>query len=249
MNQLPPHVHVFDTRAAMGAAAASDVADELRARLNAQERVRMVFAAAPSQAEMLDALVAAEGIDWSRVDAFHMDEYLGLPEGAPERFAQWLIRNLFDRVGFGSVTLIDGDADPGGAARDYAALLDEAPIDIVCCGIGVNGHIAFNDPPVADLRDPLDVKVVELDAACRQQQVADDCFATVEDVPTHAITLTVPRLLRADRLFCVVPGALKADAVRATFTEPVGTAWPSTVLRLHPQCTFYFDADAARLLR
>jgi glucosamine-6-phosphate deaminase len=240
-----PVIRVFDDRQAMGRAAAADVAAELRRRLAAQAGVRMVFAAAPSQQEMLDHLVAADGIDWSRVTAFHMDEYLELAEDAPERFAAWLRTALFDRLPFAAVHTIEPGDDPQATAARYADLLGEAPIDVVCCGIGQNGHLAFNDPPVADFADPLDVKVVELDEACRRQQVDDECFARLEDVPRRALTLTVPRLLRADRIFCVVPGALKRDAVVNALTAPLSPAHPATALRTHPDVTLYLDADSA----
>ncbi|MBD8064551.1 glucosamine-6-phosphate deaminase [Devosia sp. PTR5] len=228
----------------MGAAAAQDIANALRAALSRQPNVRMVFAAAPSQAQMLEALCAADGIDWGRVTAFHMDEYIGLPPEAPQRFANWLDQNLFERVPFGQVHRIVPGADPDTAAASYAQLLAEAPIDFICLGIGVNGHIAFNDPPVADFSDPLDVKVVMLDAQCRQQQVDDDCFASFEDVPRQAITLTVPRLLRAGRLFCVVPGQFKRNAVQATLHGPVSTECPASILRQHPDCTLYLDRES-----
>jgi glucosamine-6-phosphate deaminase len=240
-----PRLRVFDQRAAMGRAAADDVADELRRRLASQPGVRMVFAAAPSQSDMLEHLVAADGVDWSRVTAFHMDEYLGLPEGAPERFAEWLRAAVFDRLPFAAVHTLEPGDDPEADAAAYAALLAEAPIDVVCCGIGQNGHLAFNDPPVADLDDPLDVKVVELDDACRRQQVDDDCFARLEDVPRRALTLTIPRLLRADRIVCVVPGESKRDAVVASLTAPVSAANPATALRTHPDVTLYVDAGSA----
>ncbi|GAB3418058.1 glucosamine-6-phosphate deaminase [Flindersiella endophytica] len=241
------NVQTFPNRESMGRAAAADVADEIRARLDADPRagVRMIFAAAPSQQEALDALVAEQDIDWSRVTAFHMDDYVGLPAGAPERFANWLRAALFDKLPFQAVHLIDPDKEPEQAAADYAAELAAAPIDIVCLGIGVNGHIAFNDPPVADLNDPLDVKVVELDDVCRTQQVDDGCFPAFDDVPTHAITLTVPRLLNAARLFCVVPGPAKAAAVRKTLNDKIGTACPATALRTHEACTLYLDKDSA----
>jgi glucosamine-6-phosphate deaminase len=238
-------VRVLPTRAAMGQAAAAEVADELRQRLSRSVNVRMVFAAAPSQSEMLDALVAQPGIDWGRVTAFHMDEYIGLEQSASQRFGVWLQERLFRRVPFGRVHLIEPDPDPGVSIREYAARLNEATIDIVCLGIGVNGHLAFNDPPVADLTDPLDVKIVELDDICRQQQVDDGCFPTFGDVPTHAVTLTIPRLLRADRLFCVVPGPAKRNAVRATLNDPVGEACPATALRTHRDCTLYLDPESA----
>lgn len=237
-------VQSFATRALMGEAAAQDIANALREALARQQNVRMVFAAAPSQAQMLASLCAAEGIDWTRVTAFHMDEYIGLAPDAPERFAKWLDTNLFDRVPFAQVHHIVPEPDASAAAARYAQLLAAAPIDFVCLGIGVNGHIAFNDPPVADFADPLDVKVVTLDEQCRQQQVDDDCFANFDDVPEQAITLTVPRLTRAGRLFCVVPGQLKRDAVRASLYGPISTECPASILRQHPDCSLYLDAES-----
>jgi glucosamine-6-phosphate deaminase len=237
-------IATFKTRDAMGRAAAADVATALRDRLARQRTVRMVFAAAPSQSEFLDALVAERGIDWQRVTAFHMDEYLGLAVTAPERFGAWLTQYLFSRLPFGAVHLIGGEADPEREAARYAGLLAEAPIDIVCLGIGVNGHLAFNDPPVADLHDARQVKIVELDDICRQQQVDDGCFATFDDVPTHAITLTIPRLLHADRLFCVVPGAAKRTAVERALFGAIEMACPASALRTHPHCQLYLDQDS-----
>lgn len=228
----------------MGMRAAADVAIELRRRLATQDGVRMIFAAAPSQAEMLACLIEADGIDWSRVTAFHMDEYIGLDAAAPQRFALWLKRTIFDRLPFKAVHLLEPGEDPEGAANDYAERLSEAPIDIVCLGIGANGHLAFNDPP-ADFQDRTDVRLVELDLACRQQQVDDDCFAALADVPTMALTLTIPRLLRADRLFCVVPGAIKRDAVARAFNGPIDGGCPATALRLHANCQLYLDPESA----
>ena len=238
-------IAISETRDAMGRSAASDIAAALRERLARQDRVRMVLAAAPSQAEMLDALVSERDIDWRRVIAFHMDEYLGLPAHAPERFGVWLTRHFFSRVPLGAVHLIGQESNPDREAARYTALLAEDPIDIVCLGIGVNGHLAFNDPPVADLRDPKQVKIVELDAICRQQQVDDKCFAILDDVPTHAITLTIPRLLDAHQLFCVVPGAAKRAAVEQSLYGPIGAACPASALRTHPRCTLYLDRVSA----
>jgi glucosamine-6-phosphate deaminase len=235
-----PRVRSFPDRAAMGAAAAADVAEELRVRLAGQDAVRMIFAAAPSQSDMLDRLVATPDIDWSRVTAFHMDEYLGLPPDAPARFANWLDRAIFTRLPFAEVHRIDPEA----GAATYAKSLAEAPIDVVCLGIGQNGHLAFNDPPVADLDDPEDVKIVELDRTCRQQQVDDGAFPTFEDVPTHAITLTLPRLLDARKLFCVVPGAAKRHAVERALNAPISAADPATALRTHRDVTLYLDAES-----
>lgn len=239
-----PLVRVFPDRRQLGISAAHAIARELRSRLAHQPEVRVVFAAAPSQEEMLQALAAEPDLDWQRVVAFHMDEYIGLPQGASQSFYQWLRVTLFDRVSVGRVHALVPDDDPEVCTREYAALLAAAPIDLVCLGIGVNGHLAFNDPPVADLADSLAVKVVELDEVCRQQQVDDGCFATLAEVPTRAVTLTIPRLLAADRLVCVVPGGRKRDAVRRALQDPVGAACPATALRTHPNCSIYLDAES-----
>ncbi|GAB3919478.1 glucosamine-6-phosphate deaminase [Microlunatus endophyticus] len=241
-------LRIFPDREQLGVAAAADIADELRAVLQAQRAARVIFASAPSQSETLAALAQEPGIDWSKVTAFHMDEYLGLPADAPQKFATWLRTTIFDRVPLGAVHYIDAEGLEQESADAYAALLEEAPIDIVCLGIGVNGHIAFNDPPVADFNDPALVKIVDLDEKSRVQQVQDGLFATVDDVPERAITLTVPMLMSGKRLFCMVPGELKAEALRATVNEWVSTNWPSTILRTHPRCTVYADTDAASLI-
>lgn len=242
-------IHVFDSRRDMGIAAAHDIAERLRASIADQGRARVVFAAAASQADALDELAVAPGIDWGVVEAFHMDEYLGLDPADPAGFGNWLRRHLFDRVRPGHVHFIEPGEDPDQTARAYAEALASAPIDLVVCGIGANGHIAFNDPPVADFNDPLDVKVVELDLACRTQQVDDGAFPTVNDVPTHAITLTVPRLLNSGAMVCIVPGESKREAVTAALTGPETTACPASVLRRHPDITYYFDAEAGRDVR
>lgn len=241
-------IAVFDDRDRMGEAAARDIAAALREVLDERGSARLMFAAAPSQSETLAALVCEPGIDWGRVTAFHLDEYLGLAPDAPQRFGSWLRDALFDRLPFGAVHTIDTRLDPADAVTRYADLLAEAPIDIVCLGIGVNGHLAFNDPPVARFDDDRLVKVVCLDETCRRQQVADGCFPTLEEVPPTAITVTIPAILGARRLFCMVPGSMKAEALRATIVDPISTACPSTVLRTHPACSIYADAEAAALL-
>ena len=236
---------IFPTRQEMGVAAAVAAADCLRRSLLDQEIVRAIFAAAPSQNEMLAALIEADGIDWNRVEAFHMDEYIGLSAVAPQRFARFLKDRLFDHLPFRAVHLID----PENAApvERYEKLLKSAPIDLVCLGIGENGHLAFNDPPVADFADPVWVKVVALDLACRQQQVNDGCFATLDDVPQQAITLTIPALLSGKRLICTVPGPTKREAVFRTLNDPISTACPATVLRTHDACTLFLDAQSANI--
>lgn len=238
---------VYDSRMEMGAAAANDIAATMVAHLARKPRIRMMFAAALSQSEALAALVAVPGLDWSRVEAFHMDEYIGLAPNAPQRFAAWLDLHLFSKVPFGAINAIRPEtfATPDACAADYAARLAAAPLDIVCLGIGVNGHLAFNDPPVADFQDPHAVKIVELDDVCRQQQVDDACFATFSAVPTHALTVTIPALLSAQEMICVVPGIAKRNAVRATLQGPISTACPASILRTHQNCRLYLDRYSA----
>ena len=209
----------------------------------------MIFAAAPSQSEVLASLVADKSIEWSRVNAYHMDEYIGLDKEAPQGFGNFLKAHIFGKVPFKSVNYIDITAtDPDAEAERYGKLLDENPTDIVVMGIGENGHIAFNDPPVADFKDTKTVKPVKLDEICRQQQVNDGCFATIDDVPTHALTLTVPTLTRAPYLFCIVPAATKAWAVRETLNGSIDEHCPASVLRTHDNAILYIETESAKLL-
>lgn len=234
-------VSVHPDRRALGEAAGAAVAACMR---KLPGRVRMVFAAAPSQNETLETLARAMDLDWSRVTAFHMDEYAGLAKDAPQAFSRYLREHLFDLVHPGEIHLIDGLNDPARECGRYAALIKEAPIDIVCLGIGENGHLAFNDPPVADFKDPRGVKEVELDEACRRQQVNDGCFPALDAVPRRAITLTIPALTTAAHLFCSVPGPRKREAVRRTLEGPISPLCPATALRSHPDCTLYLDRDS-----
>ena len=228
----------------MGREAARVIAMDMRRRLATQRNVRVIFAAAPSQSPMLEALRLEPGIDWQRVTAFHMDEYLGLPVHAPQLFSKWLLEAIFNHLPMGEIHLLVPASDAGATASAYARKLDEAPIDIVLAGIGVNGHLAFNDPP-ADLNDTASVKIVELDETCRQQQVNDGCFATRSQVPTQALTLTIPRLLASDRIFCCVPGAAKKQSVLRTLNDPISGACPSTALRQHQHCLLFLDPESA----
>lgn len=239
----------FDDRPAMGKAAADAVTAKIRELLSQQETVNMIFAAAPSQNEFLEALVGQVGIEWERINAFHMDEYIGLPKDAPQRFGQFLNERLFANVPFRSVNYLDGNADNvQEECLRYTDLLAHYPTDIVCMGIGENSHIAFNDPHVADFNDGAKVKVVDLDLACRQQQVNDGCFAELETVPTHALTLTIPALMAAPFIFCMVPGSNKAAAVRHTLNAEISPQYPSTILRTHPDATLFIDRESANLL-
>jgi glucosamine-6-phosphate deaminase len=240
-------VRVYPDRPAMGEAAAADVARAMLAAIEAQGRVRMAFAAAPSQNEFLAALASNPDIPWEKVTAFQLDEYVGLPADAPETFGNFLRSHLFDAVNPGELHLIGATATAAEAearAAEYAALIGDDPLDITCIGIGENGHLAFNDPPVADFDDPKAVKMVELDRMCRQQQVNDGAFPTFDDVPTHAITLTIPTLVAGKVVPCMVPGPSKRAAVDAALNGPITTACPASILRTVPACTLYLDTDS-----
>lgn len=238
------NVRVYSDRRQLGTAAGREAAEAIRNRLNEKKHVRIVFAAAPSQNEFLEQLRQEEGIDWKRITAFHMDEYIGLPQGSPQRFSEFLKRGIFEQVFPGTVHLIDGSEGVEAECRRYAELLLEARIDFVFLGIGENGHIAFNDPPEADFADPETVKAILLEEACRQQQVNDGCFPTMDAVPTHAMTLTIPALMSAAQLFCMVPGPTKRQAVSDSLKMLISTACPATILRTHPNCTLYVDRES-----
>ncbi len=242
-------IRAYPTRAEMGAAAAAEVSAKIRALLAEKPFLRMVFAAAPSQEDFLQVLRADDSIDFSRIVAFHLDEYVGLAKDAPPGFGNFLRARLFDRVTFRQVHFMDGLApDIAAECRRYGALLNEAPPDIACIGIGENAHLAFNDPPVADFADRDAVKVVELDQVCRVQQVHDGCFTRLEQVPTHALTMTIPAILAAAHIYSIVPAKTKANAVYHSLNDPISTAWPASVLRRCPGAVLYLDADSAARL-
>jgi 6-phosphogluconolactonase/Glucosamine-6-phosphate isomerase/deaminase len=242
-------VSIHLSRAAMGAAAAERAARLIKEVAGRRGTVNMVFAAAPSQDEFLAALAAAPDLPWDRVVAMHMDEYIGLGPDAPQRFARYLDDRLFLKLPFRRVYRLDSAAaDPSAECERYAAILAANPVDIVCMGIGENGHIAFNDPPVADFRDPKAVKIVALEKRCREQQVHDLCFARLQDVPERAMSLTVPTLMGAAHLVCVVPGPLKAQAVKDMLRGEVTTACPASILRTHPDAELFLDEASAGLL-
>jgi len=242
-------VKIYDTRAEMGAGAAADIHAKMLELLAEKDEINMIFAAAPSQNETLAALLTYKDIDWTRVNAFHMDEYIGLPADAPQRFGNYLRDHIFAHAPFKSVNYIDCSSTKEAECARYTELLKKYPTDIVCMGIGENAHIAFNDPGVADFNDPATIKAVPLDDVCRQQQVNDGCFAKFDDVPTHALTLTVPTLFRGGALFCSVPAPTKANAVKEMLTtDKIDEHCPAAILRLHDCATLYCDADSASLL-
>lgn len=240
------HVRVFDTRKAMGDCAGQEACACIKQLLSTKESINVMFAAAPSQNETLAALLTDPDIAWERINAFHMDEYVGLDPAHPAGFRNFLKRAIFDLKPFKSVNLLNGNADDIAAeAARYDRLLRENPLDVCLLGVGENGHIAFNDPPVADFADPTYVKIVELEERCRVQQVNDGCFEHVDQVPTHALTVTIPGLTAAGAMFCSVPAITKAEAIERMIRGDISTACPATILRKHPHAALYTDADAA----
>lgn len=242
-------VRIYPSRVSLGVAAASEAGNRIISLLEQQPVVNIIFAAAPSQQEFLEALITIPGIAWERVNAFHMDEYVGLPADAPQRFGNFLRERIFGKVPFGAVYYLDGNAaDLPAECSRYAALLEQYPVDIVNMGIGENAHIAFNDPHVADFNDPVLVKVVDLDQPCRQQQVNEGNFPTLADVPAYALTLTVPALMRGRYIFCMTPGERKAAAAYHTVHDAVNETYPSTALRTHDAAILFLDKDSAQQL-
>ena len=244
------HVNVYDTRDEMGISAAKDIKSAILELFSTKEEINMIFAAAPSQNEVLASLANDKEIPWERVNAFHMDEYIGLSADAPQGFGNFLKRSIFGIAPFKSVNYIRIDApDADAECKRYSDLLKNNPTDIVVLGIGENGHIAFNDPPFAEFNDKALVKTVKLDEVCRNQQVNDGCFAEINDVPTHAITLTVPTLMAGKQLFCIVPAKTKANAVYATVNGEITESCPASIMRTHDSVTLYLDADSSSLLK
>jgi glucosamine-6-phosphate deaminase len=242
-------VKILENRQLMGNLAAQTVGKKIRELLNLKDEINIIFASAPSQNEFLTALLEEKNIQWERVNAFHMDEYADLPGDAPKSFGYFLKVRLFDNIPLKSIHYLDGNApDLDAECSRYAKLLTQHPTDIVCMGIGENCHLAFNDPHVAFFDDPLIVKQVELDLACRQQQVNDGCFDTLELVPKNALTVTIPALFKAGFAYCIVPGEKKAEAIYHTIEDEIQELYPSTILRTHPNAVLFIDkASAGRL--
>ncbi|WP_200837584.1 6-phosphogluconolactonase [Ruania rhizosphaerae] len=247
-----PVTDELETRVTMGAtvadaarAAAQHAAEAIIGAVQARGSARVVFASAPSQEAMLAELSGDERIDWTKVTSFHMDEYLDLAMDRPQAFGQWLADRLpltalpgFERI------RADADDSTAEIAR-YSTLITQAPIDVTCLGVGVNGHIAFNEPAIADFADPAWVREVTLDVVSRQQQVDDGLFTSVDEVPTRALTLTVPALTSAATMVCTVLGRQKAHAVARALTGPVETACPASRLQEHPGARWFVDSEAA----
>jgi glucosamine-6-phosphate deaminase len=241
------HVRLFDTRSQMSAAAAERGAAVIRDAIARAGAARVVAATAASQLEFLASLAAAPDVDWTRVELFHLDEYIGLPASHPASFRGLLRTHLIDKTGITRHHLLDGDADPAAVRVSVGRAVASLPIDVAFVGIGENAHLAFNDPPADfDTTDPY--LVVALDEACRRQQVGEGWFARLEDVPTHALSMSVRQILAAQEILVIVPDARKAAAVRATLLEEISPNVPASILRTHPNVTLFLDAPAASAL-
>jgi glucosamine-6-phosphate deaminase len=241
-------VEVHPSKDELGAAAARRAADRVRQAIADRGRARLIIGTGPSQNEVIASFMASE-IDWPRVEAFHMDEYVGISAGHPASFRHWLRERVANAAPLRAVHYLEGDAsDVERECLRYAELLAEAPIDVCFIGFGENGHIAFNDPHVADFADPVAVKQVEMDRQCRAQQVGEGHFPSMDDVPRHALTLTCPTLFAARTLVCSVPDRRKAEAVRAALHGPVATACPASIVRTHPDAALFLEPGSASLL-
>jgi glucosamine-6-phosphate deaminase len=239
-------LEVYPNRKAAGAAASQAAAVALKELGLDRGSIGVIFATGASQVDTLEALTEIEGLPWERVRGFHMDEYIGIDPEHPASFRRYLRERLTQKVRMQEFSDVDGSApNPEQVGRDYAAKLASANPQLCFLGIGENGHLAFNDPAVANFEDPLDVKIVQLDTVCRKQQAAEGWFKSFEEVPEAAITITIPALLRVPKLIVSVPGSRKAEIMRRTLEEPISSRCPATILRTHPDATVYLDIDSA----
>jgi len=241
-------IKVFNDKVSLGKAAAEQAAAAIRRAIEENGQARIVAATAASQLEFLDALTKMPGIDWQKVETFHLDEYVGLPVTHPASFRKMLLEQLIRKTGMTRYHLLEGDtADLVQAMREVSKDLASAPIDIAFLGIGENGHIAFNDPP-ADFETEVPYIIVELDEACRRQQVGEAWFTDISQVPKRAISMSVRQILKAKEILAVAPDTRKAQAVKLCFEGSISPMKPSSILRAHPNATIYLDKNSASLL-
>jgi glucosamine-6-phosphate deaminase len=241
-------VRILPDKRVLGQTAAADAAALLRATIAARGRANVVAATGAAQFEFLAALVSTPGIDWAKTVFFHLDEYVALPDTHPASFRRFLRERIADRVHPGAFHYIAGDAaDPAAECRRLGELIRRHPIDVSFVGIGENGHLAFNDPP-ADFQTQEPYIVVELDEACRRQQLGEGWFPTFADVPRRAISMSIAQVLRTDRILCIVPDARKAKAVKASLQGGISPDRPASALQGHPATTVYLDPDSSALL-
>jgi glucosamine-6-phosphate deaminase len=240
-------LRVFEDKRSLGRAAAERAGAAIRGAINEGGLARIVVATGASQLEFLDALTQKKDIDWQRVEMFHLDEYIGLPVTHPASFCKYLLENFIQKTGITKYHLVDGEGDAREVVRRAGESLSAAPIDIAFVGIGENGHLAFNDPP-ADFESQEAYLIVELDEACRRQQVGEGWFADILEVPRKAISMSVRQIMKAREILAVVPDARKAEAVRLCFEGKIGPMAPASILRTHAEATVYLDRESAGLL-
>lgn len=241
------NVKVFSNKRSLGEAAADQAAAAIRNAIRDRGRARIVAATAASQAEFLEHLTASEGIDWRLVEAFHLDEYIGLPVTHPGSFRKMLLEQLVNKTGIIHYHLLDGDGDAPAVVRRVSQAIASAPIDIMFLGIGENAHLAFNDPP-ADFETEEPYLIVNLDEACRRQQVGEAWFTDISQVPKRAISMSVRQILKAKELLAVAPDSRKAQAVKACVEGEISPMAPASILRTHLNATVYLDTNSAALL-
>jgi glucosamine-6-phosphate deaminase len=240
-------IKVFSDKIQLGQAAARQAASAIRRAITERGRARVIAATGASQFEFLEALTKTPGIDWAKVEMFHLDEYVGLPSAHPASFRKYLLERFIEPAGIANYHLIDGEADPYEVCKRLGEKISEAPIDIAFVGIGENGHLAFNDPP-ADFETDEPYIVVDLDEACRRQQVGEGWFAGMDDVPKRAISMTVKQILKAREIVCIAPEARKAQAVKNCFEKEINPRFPASILRIHSDTTVYLDVESSSLL-
>lgn len=240
-------VRVFEDKISLSSAAADQASAAVRRAILDRGCARIIVATGASQLDFLDALIKAENIDWQRVEMFHLDEYIGLPITHAASFRKYLLERLIHKVKIAKYHLLDGSGDPGEVVGRVGAALQSAPVDIAFVGIGENGHLAFNDPP-ADFQTENSYLIVELDEACRRQQVGEGWFADISEVPRRAISMSVRQILKAKEIICIVPDARKAPAVKLCFEGEVSPMAPASILRRHSAATIYLDSESASLL-
>ena len=241
------HVKTYIDRSTMSLAAARQAAGALRVAIGARREARIIAATGASQFEFLEALTAAPDIDWTRVEMFHLDEYVGLSIHHPASFRKYLLERLVRKTGLTRYHLLDGEHDAARAADEIGRATGSTPVDVAFVGIGENGHLAFNDPP-ADFATEQPYLIVTLDEACRRQQVGEGWFASIADVPSHAISMSVRQILRSREIICIVPDARKAQAVQACLGGEVSPMAPASILQTHANATVYLDQESAALL-
>jgi glucosamine-6-phosphate deaminase len=245
--EAPMIFRIYDEKSTLGKSAAAHAAKVIRGAIAERDRARVVAASAASQFEFLKALVTEPGIDWKKIELFHLDEYIGLPTTHPASFCKFLEERLISKTGITNTHLLNGEKDPVAVITEVNAAIASAPIDVAFVGIGENGHLAFNDPP-ADFETEVPYIVVKLDEPCRQQQVGEGWFPDLAHVPTHAISMSIRQVLKAKEILAIVPDARKADAIAACFNGPITPLAPSSILRTHANATIYLDRNSAARL-